>query len=184
MSLEDFRQADAESGYRCELARGVVEVVDVPDLPHGLIIEEIRDQLSVYKAAHRHLLKYMYVAGGSEARIQLEGMQSQRHPDISIYLTSPPDPEHPWDEWIPDIVIEVVSGGSRVRDYRDKREEYLAAGIREYWLFDAEQRQMIALRRAGDTWRERRVQQDGAYQTGLLPGFVLQLGPVFAAARP
>ena len=39
---------------------------------------------------------------------------------------------------VPTIVVEFVSEGkrNRVRDYREKRAEYLAAGVREYWIID------------------------------------------------
>ena len=38
MSLEEFREAEEEEGYRYELARGVLEVTYVPSDPHGLIV--------------------------------------------------------------------------------------------------------------------------------------------------
>jgi hypothetical protein len=37
MTLEEIREAEEEEGDRYELARGVVEVTDVPDDPHGEI---------------------------------------------------------------------------------------------------------------------------------------------------
>jgi Uma2 family endonuclease len=39
----------------------------------------------------------------------------------------------------PDMVLEVVSDRSEVKDYRLLREDYFAAGVREYWLIDARQ---------------------------------------------
>jgi hypothetical protein len=38
MTLEEFLEAEEEEGYRYELARGVLEVTQVPDEPHGLIV--------------------------------------------------------------------------------------------------------------------------------------------------
>ena len=38
MTLEEFREADVEEGYRYELARGVLEVTEVPNDPHGEIV--------------------------------------------------------------------------------------------------------------------------------------------------
>ncbi len=181
MPLEDFAQAEGEPGYLYELARGVIEVVDLPDLPHGRMIKEIGRQITFYDADHPGVIHYW--GGGSEAGMQLYGMQSERHPDISIYLARPPNQESPWDEWVPDIVIEVVSASSRARDYRDKREEYLAAGVREYWILDRRRGAMLALCRAGDAWTEQQLPTDGVYQTNLLPDFALQLALVFAAGH-
>ena len=36
MTLEEFREAEDEEGYRYELARGVLEVTIVPDDDHGV----------------------------------------------------------------------------------------------------------------------------------------------------
>ena len=41
MSLEEFREAEVEEGYRYELARGVLEVSEVPNDPHGKIVWNI-----------------------------------------------------------------------------------------------------------------------------------------------
>lgn len=42
----------------------------------------------------------------------------------------------------PDWIIEIVSPSSKSRDYMTKLFKYRAAGVREYWIVDAE-RQMI-----------------------------------------
>ena len=34
----------------------------------------------------------------------------------------------------PDLAVEVVSGGRRKRDYKDKRERYEEHGVKEYWI--------------------------------------------------
>ena len=110
-------------------------------------------------------------------------MQSERHPDVAVYLTAPADPVNPWDAWIPDIVVEVVSAGNEAheRDYRDKREDYLAAGVREYWIVDPVTRSLLVLRRTGDRWREIRPDATAGYSTGLLPEFELDVAGLFVA---
>ena len=110
-------------------------------------------------------------------------MQSERHPDLSVYLTPMPKDDYPWDKWVPSIAIEVVSPGddARRRDYEAKREEYLAAGVAEYWIVDPQTREMLALTRHGDRWRERRLDQNGSWKSMPLPGFELDLARVFAA---
>jgi len=40
-------------------------------------------------------------------------------------------------EGLPDLVVEVVSKSSVVKDYETQRDLYWRAGIREYWLIDA-----------------------------------------------
>ena len=38
MTLDEFREAEVEEGYRYELARGVLEVREVPDDDHGQVV--------------------------------------------------------------------------------------------------------------------------------------------------
>ena len=38
MTLEEFREAEETDGYRYELARGVLEVTEVPNDPHGVVV--------------------------------------------------------------------------------------------------------------------------------------------------
>ena len=47
---------------------------------------------------------------------------------------------------IPTIAIEYVSQGKRdwLRDYEEKRREYLALGVAEYWVVDPELDAMLA----------------------------------------
>ena len=53
--------------------------------------------------------------------------------------------------------MEVVSEGAEAheRDYVAKRREYLAFGLREYWIIDPIDRRITVLVRDGDVWIER-----------------------------
>jgi len=100
---------------------------------------------------------------------------------VAIYLTAPPE-EDLWSTWVPEIVIEVVSLGSELRDYVEKREEYLVFGVREYWIVDAEKQEVLVLRRSGGRWKPRTVKATDVYRTPLLPGFELVVAAVIQAA--
>jgi len=52
MTLEEFRDAEEEEGYRYELARGVLEVTEVPNDPHGLIVSNLYRAIGRYDVAH------------------------------------------------------------------------------------------------------------------------------------
>jgi hypothetical protein len=69
------------------------------------------------------------------------------------------------------------------RAYRDKAPEYLEFGINEYWIVDAQKRQMTAMTRWRGQWKSRIVKATQKYSTRLLPGFSLDLGKVLAAAK-
>ncbi len=104
--------------------------------------------------------------------------------DGYVYLTKPNGPTDRtlWRHWFPELVIEVVSEGSRERDYVHKREEYWALGIREYWSVDAKLDQVIILRRGKSDWIEKTLGPKDACETKLLPGFKLPCRAIFDAA--
>ena len=84
----------------------------------------------------------------------------------------------------PSIGIEFVSVGKRdfQRDYVDKRDEYLAAGLSEYWIIDRFRRKMTVVRWAADRVVEIVVTECEVYTTALLPGFELPLAKLLAVA--
>ena len=181
MSFDKFIRADFQDGWLYELARGVIDVTEVPaPSPHGLIVMRVTELFVGYNISHRGLIHY--IAAGSDCRIRLPGMKSDRHPDQAVYLT-PLSPEaKPWTRWVPTIVVEVVSRGGKKRDYVEKREEYLRAGVSEYWIIEPKQRKFLVLTRAGDVWEEAVIGPRAVYRTHLLPGLEVRaaelLGPV------
>ena len=70
-----------------------------------------------------------------------------REPDITVYRTDHLDRFGERFGDVPDLVVEVVSDepASRIRDYEDKRREYAAAGIAEYWIIDAPANRVLVL---------------------------------------
>src|SRR5262245_39918469 len=84
MTLEEFRDAEEEEGYRYELARGVLEVTEVPNDPHGQIVSNLYDAISNYKRTHPGLI--LRYGGASEFRLWLPGMISGRNPDAALVL--------------------------------------------------------------------------------------------------
>ena len=145
MTLDEFIEADFEEGWLYELARGVIDVTEVPGPHHGRIVNRVARLFIHYDIAHPGVIDYQ--AGGGECRIRLPGMQSDRHPDQAIYLNPEPTGPRPWTRWVPHIVVEIVSEGGEDRDYVEKREEYLRIGVSEYWILDPIKRQLLVLQR-------------------------------------
>jgi Uma2 family endonuclease len=179
MSLKDFDTAEPQPGYLYELSRGVVIVSDVPDPRYFAQLNSIRRQLSAYDLANPDVIHA--VGGGADCKILVGEEESERHPDVSVYKRPPPQ-EDVWSTWVPELVIEIVSASSVERDYGDKREEYLLFGVREYWIVDANRREVMVLRRRGQRWTEQVVEPPAVVTTKLLPGFALNCAAVFEAA--
>jgi Uma2 family endonuclease len=184
MSLEEFENAEAEEGRSYELSRGTVTVVDVPNPGHLAQILSLRRQVHAYDLANPRRIHT--IASGGECKLLIEGFESERHPDLAIYKTAPPegvDADDIWSLWIPEIVVEVVSTSSRHRDYNENPEEYFRFGVREYWIVDAIEGHMKVLRRSRGRWSERTVKPPQVYKTPILPGFELSIEAVFKAAE-
>jgi Uma2 family endonuclease len=155
-------------------------VSNIPGLRHCLQVANIRLQFSAYQLAHPTRIHYL--GGSFECKLLAPEWESERHPDVAVYLTPPPPEEQPWRNWLPDIVVEVVSSRSEERDYVEKREEYLSLPIKEYWIFDLDPQEMLVLRRWGKRIVERIVRPSEIYKTRMLPGFEFDCAAVFEAA--
>ena len=82
----------------------------------------------------------------------------------------------------PDLVVEVLSDGTRRQDLRDKRALYAASGVREYWIVDGARDGMWVLRLDGSTYRQAAdltLDAGDALESPLLPGFSLPLANLF-----
>jgi Uma2 family endonuclease len=175
MTLEEFRAADEEPGYRYELSRGRVEVTEVPNDPHGYVVWNIGQAVFQYQSAHPGAIDRAGEASGF--RLWLPGMISGRNPDYSVVLRGTPKDRR--GRRPPSLVFEVVSEGGEARDYELKRDEYLAFGLREYWIVDPIERRVTVLIRDGDVWTER-VFTEGTVAEGLaLPGFKIPVAELW-----
>jgi Uma2 family endonuclease len=105
----------------------------------------------------------------------------RRRADRVIYAGLGRDP---LEGEVPTIVVELVSKGKRdlIRDYEEKRDEYLALGVREYWVFDRFARCLTVYRPQGSTSVQQVVREGEIYTTPLLPGFELSLDRLLARA--
>ncbi len=178
MTLDEFLECEEEDGYRYELARGVLEVSEVPNDPHGYIVCNLSRGVGRYDDAHPgRILRFGEASG---FRFWMPGMISGRNPDFAIVLAGATKGLR--GRRRASIAFEVVSPGAeaRHRDYVTKREEYLAYGLLEYWIIDPLDRKVIVLIRDGDIWVER-VFGDGQVAQGVaLPGFALAVDPLWA----
>jgi Uma2 family endonuclease len=181
IGFKKYIEADCVPGWFHELGRGVIVVTEIPRLLHGRVVDRLAELFILYRVAHPNVINYR--AGGGECRLLFPGMKSERHPDQAVYLDPPPPGEDPWSAWCPHLVVEVVSRGGRKRDYEEKREEYLRAGVREYWILDPAKRTMLVLTRAGDTWAEKAVGPRATYRSQTLPGLEVVPNDLFGPAE-
>jgi Uma2 family endonuclease len=173
MSLEEFREAEVEDGYRYELARGMLEVSEVPNDPHGHVVCNLYRAVVRYELENPHIVSRF--GGGSEFRLWIPALISGRNPDVAVALRNTPRDER--GRRPPSLAFEVVSEGSeaRERDFVTKRVEYLAYGLSEYWIVDPERKCVTVLIRDGDAWVEQVYRDDQQARSLVLPGFAVSV---------
>jgi Uma2 family endonuclease len=179
MTIAELQDAEVDEGYRYELNRGVLQVTEVPNDPHGVVVANLFDAISRYRRDHRGFI-HRY-GGGSEFRFWLPRMVSGRNPDLGIVLHGAPK-DHRGRRFAA-LAAEVVSTSSVKRDYETKREEYLAYGLLEYWIVDPLKRQVTVLTRHGDTWNELVVKGDQLIASLVLPGFATTVAELWVDAE-
>ena len=164
--------------YRYELVDGVVVVLPIPSEAEVGPNEVLAVWLYNYRMGHPQGAALNWTL--PERYINLR--RSRRRADRVIWAGLGRMPRFGRD--MPTIAVEFVSRGRRnwLRDYVEKRREYLAAGIEEYWVIDRFRRVMTVYRRAGKRTREIMVAENETYQTPLLPGFELRLAELLAVA--
>jgi Uma2 family endonuclease len=181
MTLDEFLEAEEEQGYRYELARGVLEVSEVPNDPHGSVIWAILRFIAVFDLSNPKVIAR--AGGGSEFRLWLPAMVSGRNPDVAVALRGTPK------DWRgrrpPSLAFEVVSEGREAheRDYVTKRAEYLAYGLREYWIVDLQLKVVNVLIRDGDAWVEQVYRDDQFAVSLVLPGFTIRVSELWLAGE-
>jgi len=121
-----------------------------------------------------------------EAPFQMKTAYSGREPDIlfvasanlarlgSTYLNGPAD-----------LVVEIASPESRLRDRGAKFAEYEMAGVREYWLIDPDL-QRADFYQLGEGGRFATVATDaeGRYHSRELPGFWIEVAWLWSEPLP
>ncbi|MBI3455476.1 MAG: Uma2 family endonuclease [Candidatus Rokubacteria bacterium] len=130
---------------------------------------------------------------GAPFLMRLANVPSGREPDVLFVAAEHQDRlRETYLEGPADLVVEIVSPESRLRDRGEKFAEYELGGVREYWLLDPEQRRADFYRLdAEGRYQRAPVDPDGIYRSEVLPGFGLRvawcwqapLPPVLAALR-
>jgi Uma2 family endonuclease len=138
-TLEELHRLP-DDGNKYELVRGELFVTPPPSVGHESIGSVLHSILEPYVTSQR--LGRIY---RPRAVIRAEG--SEVEPDMMVR----PVPKTMSDRWedvpLPILVVEIVSGSTRRRDYGQKRAFYMDLGIQEYWIADRSDRTIRIIRR-------------------------------------
>ena len=158
-----------------ELADGDVKELPMPTDTHQAVL------LFLYLQFRDYLEPRGGVVRVAALRMRVrEGLFPE--PDV-LLLRDRSDPRRQDRFWLgADLVVEVVSPDDPDRDLVEKRADYAAAGIPEYWIADPRDETITVLALAGDAYVEHGAFARGEAATSpSLPGFATDVDAVFDA---
>jgi Uma2 family endonuclease len=179
MTPEEFDAVEEyNENYRYELIHGVLVVTPIPLGEETDPNEELGLMLRLYHQQHPEgkildsTLPQQYVGTRTSRRLA----------DRLIWTGLGRIPNRRRD--VPTIAVEFVSKGrrNRQRDYVAKRQEYLDAGIAEYWIIDRFRRILTVVANDPAGAAEQVIHENETYRTPRLPGFELPLAKLLAVA--
>ncbi|OFW13818.1 MAG: hypothetical protein A3H29_12845 [Acidobacteria bacterium RIFCSPLOWO2_02_FULL_67_21] len=179
LTYDDFVQFP-DDGKRHELIGGEHYVTPSPNTRHQEIAGTIHGLIWTWLEAHP--LGQLFFAPYDVVFSTVDIVE----PDL-LYLSNERaaaviTPLHA--KGVPELVVEIVSKGTRKRDETIKRRLYERAGVSEYWIVDPDIEVVRVSRRAGDRF-ERPVELSreagDVLTTPLLPGLELPLARIFRA---
>ncbi len=177
LTPREFDEADFIEGWRYELINGVLVVSPIP-------LEQERDpneELGRWLRNYQEEKPALSTLDKTLPEHTIKTGKNRRRADRVIWagLGRLPRPGE-----TPTIIAEFVSRGKRdrQRDYEEKRDEYLAIKVQEYWIIDRFERTMTVFSRQGKKIIKRVLTEKETYTTPLLPGFELPLAKLLALA--
>ncbi len=170
LTVEQFDAAVFEEGWRYELIHGVL-VASPPPLRKE---RDPNEELGRWLRNHQEFHPQGRSLDATFPEETVITPTERRRADRVIYAGLGRDPH---EGEVPAIVVEFVSAGKRslMRDYQEKRDEYLALGVREYWIIDRFARCLTVFQLQGDSCTQQVIREGQVYTTPLLPGFELRL---------
>jgi Uma2 family endonuclease len=169
---------DLHIEHRVEYVEGCLVFLPIFTRTHQLILQSIGFDLDAHVESLREGV--VFFTGYPIRTVS----KTFRLPDVAFLRKG--RPQHEQFAEGADLIIEVMTEdpSGRTRDLTEKRTEYAAAGIPEYWIVDPEQQSITVLTLDGDAYRTHGEFKPGDTATSpLLPGFTINVTACFAAAE-
>ncbi|MFG0284136.1 MAG: Uma2 family endonuclease [Phycisphaerales bacterium JB039] len=174
MSAADFF-AIGETSECLQLVDGVVLMSPRPTPLHQTILRLVLRQIERYLDDHPGAACFPEV----DWELRPDTVYS---PDIACYAPGRIGDIPARLTTAPDLIIEILSPGTKAFDLTTKKDDYETCGVGEYWTIDPVDVRLRCYRRSGDRLLEA-VPEEGAVASVALPGLTLDLGPLRAAAN-
>lgn len=176
-TIEDLDRIP-DDGNRYELLNGVISMADAPTYRHQLTVRAVFLLINTW-VEEFDLGETLF----APLDVVLDD-QNSLQPDI-LYI----DEQHltivrgAKVYGAPQLIVEVISPGSRSRDSVEKPMRYALAGSTEYWLVDPELETIAVFALVGNVYVERAAGDDGIIESTVLPGLTFSAETIFATVN-
>lgn len=155
-TYQDYARLPAD-GWRYEVIEGELYMNPAPRPRHQETVINIATLMSLFVSARR--IGKVYT---SPIDVILPGLATPVQPDILFIAAGRLEMvKEAFIEGPPDLIIEVLSPSNWLDDRRTKFRVYALAGVREYWIVDADRCQIEVFQLEGQ-----RYAQVGRYEAG------------------
>lgn len=174
-SPEDYLWLTDHGNRLIEFTEGYVEVLPMPTDRHQAMLKWL------FLAFHAYLQPRGGTVQFAPLRVRI-APRVYREPDLAL-LRDARDHRRQNRYWLgADLVLEVVSAESPTRDLVEKRSDYAAARIPEYWIVDPRSETITVLRLADEEYVEHGMfGRDARATSALLDAFTVEVAAVFDA---
>ncbi|WP_413669262.1 Uma2 family endonuclease [Mucilaginibacter sp. Mucisp86] len=170
---------------RLELIKGkIFKMSPAPGSVHQLISGAIFAELYNYlKGKPCKVFHAPFDVRLNKRSINNKDIQTVVQPDISV-VCNPLKIDEKGCLGAPDIVVEILSPGNNKKELQNKYEVYEENGVLEYWIIHPSEKTFLRYSLVENRYQASRLLTTGdEVTTPILPGFVLKLDELFAAAN-
>lgn len=171
-TVDDFMHLPPET--RAELIEGEIYMSPTPESQHQIVV------------GNSYGLLQAFVRSGAFGRVFIAPLDvflpdgEVVEPDVLFVAAARMGIVKRWVEGAPDLVIEVLSPSTAVRDRVVKRDLYARNGVREYWLIDPETQTVEVLKLERGAYALHAVFESGDRITSIvLPDLRLPVAALF-----
>ena len=183
LTLDDFDEAEFETGFRYEIIDGRLYVSNEPNPAENFLENWLFIKLIIYSGKRQEIINYVSVK--SRLFLHSRSKPTVPEPDIAAYCDYPrhaPLEDLHWRDLNPIVVAEILVEGDLHKDLERNRQLYLEApSIREYWILDGRENpnepSLIQLRRYGKRWIEKKFPFGSTFTSRVLPDFSIVVDP-------
>lgn len=164
-----------DDGRRYEVVEGDLFVSPSPRGKHQLIVSRLVRFLEDHVSTRR--LGRVYAAPADvkfseESVVEPDIVYVSKEKSRNVYET--------FIDVVPDLIVEVLSEGTRQRDFGEKMKLYARHGVSHYWIADPEARRMWVYELASGKYSTgRELDSEATFEPPLFPGLALRLAEVF-----